>query len=221
MSDSEEEEALVRHIRGATVVHQSPFSSIEVPSGECALSEQECEKWVAPFYRVSFSSVEKGFVNSLRSIYREITPAIVELLLTDYNWRPRLTGAFFAGLKRFTSVEDHIGRLLVRSDLCFAGKLYCVALAEFNTPIGLDYLKRYLMYYLTRPDLNYDQGDAMGAVAWLDAQNGTKNFESFLPLWNTYIEAKSWKPNLEENVARFTDEMIALHKFRAQAEIVS
>lgn len=92
MSDIDEE-ALVRHIRGATVVHRSPFSSIEVPSVEDALSEEECEKWVAPFYRVSFRSVEGGFVKALRGIYQEITPAVIELLLTDYDWRPRLASA--------------------------------------------------------------------------------------------------------------------------------
>jgi Family of unknown function (DUF6000) len=216
-----DESAIVRHIRGATVVHQSPFGSVEVPSAEDALSEQECEKWVAPFYRVSFRSVENGFMNSLRGVYQEITPATVELLLTDYNWRPRLTGAFFAALKRFTSAADHIGRLLVRSDLCFAGKLYCVALTEFNTPTGLDYLRRYLEYYLTRPDLDYDQGDAMGAIAYLDAINGTKHFDGLRPLWKTYVQTKSWKPDLDKNVARFADEMRALHECRARAEASS
>jgi hypothetical protein len=216
-----DEKAVVRHIRGATVLHQSPFSSIEVPSADDALSELECERWVAPFYRVSFRFIESGFVSSLRGIYNEITPSVVEILLTDYDWRPRLTGAFFAGLKRFNSVEDHIGRLLVRSDLCFAGKLYCVALAEFNTSVGLDYLRRYLEYYLTRLDLDYDQGDAMGAVAWLDERNGTRHFESFKPRWNTYVEAKSWKPNLEKHIAWFADEMRALHECRAQAETSS
>lgn len=216
-----DEKALDRHIRGATVLHQSPFNSIEVPSAEEALSARECEKWVVPFYRVSFCSAEGGFANSLRSIYKEITPAVVERLLTEYNWRPRLTGAFFAALRHLTPVEDHIGRLLVRSDLCYAGKLYCVALAEFNTPVGLEYLRRYLMYYLTRPDLDFDQDDAMGAIAWLDGQNGTRMYESFLPLWQTFVDAKSWKPNLEKSVALFADEMRALREFRAKAEIWS
>lgn len=141
--------------------------------------------------------------------------------MTEYNWRPRLTGAFFAALRHLTPVEDHIGRLLVRSDLCYAGKLYCVALAEFNTPVGLEYLRRYLMYYLTRPDLDFDQDDAMGAIAWLDGQNGTRMYESFLPLWQTFVDAKSWKPNLEKSVALFADEMRALREFREKAEIWS
>jgi uncharacterized protein DUF6000 len=217
MSDIDQD-ALVRHLRGATVVHQSPFSSIEVPSTDDALSEEQCEKWVVPFYRVTFRSVEGTFVDALRGVYLEITPSIVELLLTDYDWRPRLTGAFFAALKRFTSTEEHIGRLLLRSDLCFAGKLYCVALTEFNTPNGLNYLKRYLEYYLTRPELDYDQGDAMGAIAYLDAANGTKHFETLQPLWKTYVQSKSWKPDLEKNVASFADEMRALHECRERAE---
>jgi hypothetical protein len=220
MSDIDEE-ALVRHIRGATVVHQSPFSLIEVPSAQDVVSQEEYEKWVVPFYRVSFRSANSSFLNSLRNIYQDITPTVVERLLTDYDWRPRLTGAFFAGLKQFTSAENHIGRLLLRSDLCFAGKLYSVALAEFNTLNGLDYLRRYLEYYLTRPDLDYDQGDAMGAIAWLDTINGTKHFESFQPLWRTYISAKSWKPDLEKNVSGFADEMRALHECRAKAEASS
>lgn len=212
-----DENALVRHVRGATVVHQSPFSTLEVPSAPDVLSEEECEKWVVPFYRRSFRS-EAGVIDPLKAIYHQITPNIVERLLTEFDWRPRLTGAFFAALKRFTFLEDHIGRLLLRSDLCFAGTYYCVALAEFNTPQGLTYLKKYLEYYLTRPDLDYDQSDAMGALAYLDTVNHTKQFDSLLPLWNNYVDAKSWKPNLQEGVISFSEEMAVLHKFRAAAE---
>ena len=218
MSDIDQE-ALLRHIRGATVVHQSPFSSLEVPSSsDDVFSLEEYDKWVVPFYRVSFRAVDGDFLDALRKIYHEITPAMIEGLLTDYDWRPRLVGAFFAGLKRFTMAEDHIGRLLLRSDVCFAGKLYSVALAEFNTPTGLDYLRRYLAYYLTRPDLDYDQGDAMGAIAWLDARNGTNHLESFQEPWRAYVEAKRWKPDLAKSVTRFADEMRALHECRAKAE---
>jgi hypothetical protein len=217
MTDAEKK-AMVQHIRGATVVHTSPFISIQVPTADDALSVEECEKFVSPFYRVSFRSVDGKFLDSLKLIYREITPTLVEQLLTEYDWRPRLTGAFFAALKRFNSVEDHIGRLLVRSDLCFAGKLYCVALAEFNSPCGLNCLTKYLEYYLTRPVLDYDQGDAMGAVAYLDAKNGTGHLERFQPLWNSYVETKSWKPDLEKSIAWFAEEMEALQKFRREAE---
>jgi hypothetical protein len=216
--DDLDKEALVRHLRGATVVHKSPFSSIEVPSVQDALSIEECEKWVVPFYRVSFRRVDNDFIESLRAVYPEIAPKVVERLLTDYNWRPRLTGAFFAVLKRFACVEDQVGRLLLRSDLCFAGKLYCAALAEFNTPSGMNYLRRYLEYYLTRPELDYDQLEAMGAVAYLDEKNGTNHLAGFLPLWNSYFGAKSWKPDIEKVIQGFAAEMSALHECRAKAE---
>ncbi len=216
--NDDEKKALTQHIRGATVIHTSPFSSIQVPTADDILSLEECDKFVSPFYRVSFRSVDGQFINSLKVIYQEITPKTVERLLTEYDWRPRLTGAFFAALKGFDSFEDHIGCLLIQSDLCFAGKLYCVALAEFNSSIGLGYLRRYLEYYLTRPDLDYDQGDAMGAIAYLDAKNGTKIFESYQPPWDSYIKAKSWKANLEVDIVGFVDEMQALHKLRPKAE---
>jgi hypothetical protein len=219
MSDVDPE-AIIRHIRGATVVHQSPFSSIEVPAVDDALTVEQCEKWVEPFYRVSFQWVDEPFHKVLKKIYPEISPAMVELLLTDYNWRPRLTGAFFAALKKIVSLEDHIGKLLLRSDLCYAGSIYCVALAEFNTPIGLGYLKKYLDYYLTRPDLDYNQIAAMGAIAYLDGRNGTKYLEEFAPKWTAYWNANLGSFELSEAIHQFANEMRALHECRARAEAV-
>lgn len=217
MNESDKK-AIEQHIRGATVVHISPFSSAEVLAADDALSLEECNKFVDPFYRVSFQSVDDAFLRSLRSVYPGITPKIVELMLIEYNWSPRLTGAFFATLKRFNSFEDHIGRLLVRSDLCFAGKLYCTALAEFNSPAGLGYLKRYLEYYLTRPDLDYNQAEAMGAIAYLDVKNGTKIFNEILPRWEDYGKAKIYKPDLDRAVIDFAREMEALHNLRLIGE---
>lgn len=217
MSDFNEQ-ALIRHIHGATVVHESPFSSIEVPAISGAITLDECKKWIGPFYGGSFRSVNLEFMNSLRGVYHEITPSIVELLLAEYDWRPRKVGAFFAALKRLSSFEDHIGRLLLRSDVCYAGRLYCVALAEFNSPTGLDYLKRYLEYYLTRPDLHYNQGDAMGAIDYLDRINGTTHFKRFQPLWETYANAIEWVPELEDAVRLFFMEIEGVHQCRSQVE---
>jgi hypothetical protein len=217
MSDIDEE-SLVRHIRGATVVHKSPFSSIEVPSVVDSLSQEQCDRWVVPFYRVSFRSPEKELLDSLKNLYPEISLEMTRLLLTDYNWRPRLTGAFFAALKRFTTFEDQIGRLLLRSDLCYAGKFYCVALAEFNSPHGLEFLMTYLKHYLTRPELVYNQNDAIGAVAFLDVKNGTRHLGAIRPLWNQYVNSLQWKPDLDKNIAWFSEEMAALHQCRAHAE---
>ena len=216
--DNYDTEALLRHIRGATVVHRSPFSSLEVPVTKDGLSAEQCDKWVAPFYRVSFRGVDEGFLRALRQVYREITPELVELLLREFDWRPRLTAAFFAILKRFDHFEEHIGKLLLRSDVCYAGKSYCAALAEFNTPKGLGYLRTYLEYYLTRLDLVYDQIDAMAAVAYLDGLNGTRHLSGLMPLWSNYVTARKWNLDLEKVVGAFSAEMDALHARRTQAE---
>jgi hypothetical protein len=53
-----DESAVARHIRDATVVHRSPFGTLEVPSAPEVLSEEECEKWVVPFCRRTFRSAE-------------------------------------------------------------------------------------------------------------------------------------------------------------------
>jgi hypothetical protein len=209
-----DEKAIVQHIRGAAVVHTSPFATIAVPTVEETTTMEECEKFVVPFYGVSFSGSDGNFLKSLKTIYQEITPELVEKLLTEFDWRPRLTGAFFAALKQFKLFEDHIGRLLLRSDLCFAGRLYCVALVEFNSTNGLGYLRRYLEYYLAKPDLEYNQGEAMGALKCFDAKNGTKHLDEFLPLWKNYIQVMPWKPDLEKQVANFIQEMDALHEIR-------
>ncbi len=86
--DPYDKESLKRHVYGATVVHQSPFGSIEVPQVIDSLSQEECNKWVIPFYRVSFAHPRDDFMAALAAIYPEIKPEIVCRLLSDYNWRP-------------------------------------------------------------------------------------------------------------------------------------
>jgi hypothetical protein len=75
-----DEDAVARHVGGATVVHQSPFGTLEVPSAPEVLSEEECEKWVVPFYRRTFRGAETGVVEPLKAIYHQVTPDIVERL---------------------------------------------------------------------------------------------------------------------------------------------
>jgi hypothetical protein len=210
-----DDDSIIRHVRGQIVIHKSPFSDIEVPQVEEALSEAEYEEWVIPICRVSFRSNDAEFLAALRKVYARISVGRIEQLLSEFDWRPRLTGAFLSALRGITSVEDQIGRLLLRSDLCYAGKAYCMALASFNSPIGLSFLERYLDYYLTRPDLDYDQGVAIGAIAYLDQQNGTDVLAKFRTKWDSYVEEKSWKPDLEDAVTRFSLEMSALDEIRA------
>jgi hypothetical protein len=63
-----------------------------------------------------------------------------------------------------------------------------LALAQLNTPKSRQFLHEYLDYYLTRSDLRFDQGDAMGAVAYLDGINGTKDLPLFINKWYLFIQ---------------------------------
>ena len=203
-----------RHVVGATVTHVGPFSAIEVPELAEPLTREFCEKWVEPFYRASLFRGGDAFAEALRPIADEITPTLLTSLLSDFNWRPRITAAYFAAVLIETSVEDHIGKLLLRSDVCFAGNGYCLALARFNTSKSVEYLTQYLTYYLSKPDLEFEQGEAIGALVFLDRLNGTAHQDSFVEQWDTYVD-RSGTYNREKHTERFNEQLGAVERIAA------
>jgi hypothetical protein len=132
---------------------------------------------------------------------------VVTTLLAYFDWRPRLVGAWLAALREMTEFDDHIGRLLVRSDVCYAGKGYCLALARFNTVRARDYLVSYLDYYLGRPDLWFEQSEALGALAYLDQRNGRQDVAKVRDAWERFrherlVDPTDPKVDLESMGAR-------------------
>lgn len=103
---------------------------------------------------------------------------------------------------------DHIGKLLLRSDLCYAGGGYALALARINTPESLAYLKKYLHHYLRRPDLQFDQADVLGAVKYCDKLSQTTVIDEFRLLWGefnsdrTITEATNWFDQKMESIVK-------------------
>jgi hypothetical protein len=189
------------HSAGATVLHQSPFSGLEVPLDPKELPAEVLDRWVKPFYMARWETVDEAEA-LFGPIFHEITPSLVLTLLSRVNWRPRITGAYFTAWRRFGAVEPVIGRLLLRSDVCYAGHGYCVALARLNTSTAVDYLREYLDYYLTRPELWFDQQHAMAAITYLDRTNHTDHAAELMPLWNDFVRNKpNWK--LEESCRHF------------------
>jgi hypothetical protein len=117
-------------------------------------------------------------------------------------------------MMRWGQFEGTIGELLLRSEVCYAADGYCVALASFATPGTIDYLKRYLEFYLRRPDLWFDQDDAMAALCWLDQQQGSDYASPFLPLWSDFVANKpNW--DLEGSKEAFARQMARLEQLRA------
>ncbi|MES2643618.1 MAG: DUF6000 family protein [Myxococcota bacterium] len=187
MSDEDERHL---HSAGATVRHGSPFTHLDVPARHVNPDRDFITKWVQPFYLQNLTEESAPFVEAVRGVAPELTEELVAELLSYFNWRPRMVGAYFVAIKRFASFEDHIGKLLLRSDVCDAGRGYCAALTRLNSSASVEYLEEYLRYYMSRADLWFDQGFAMAAVGYLDEQNNTARREELEPQWQRFIENK-------------------------------
>jgi hypothetical protein len=112
-----------------------------------------------------------------------------------------------------SAFTSQVGRLLLRSDVCFAGAAYCLALAEVNSDESIAFIDEYLSYYLTRNDLWFDQATAMAALAYLDRINGTSIQSRHLAAWSKFVEDKPlW--SLAKSNALFEESMATLHALK-------
>lgn len=114
--------------------------------------------------------------------------------LLDGGWRERRTAAWLIAVSRRTEFRERLGELLLASEVCCTGLAYCVALASFGTPDDADQLTAYLDRYLRRPDLDYDQSVAMGALLYIDLNLGDNKAARFLApdgLWHQWLERRS------------------------------
>ncbi len=105
------------------------------------------------------------------------------------DWKEKITGSWFCGLKGWQEFETIIGELLLSSKTWYAGQGYCFALACFATDESAAYLINYLEVYLPQTSLEYDQKWAMPALMWVDEQRGTYHSHRFLVaggLWEQY-----------------------------------
>lgn len=153
------------------------------------------------------------FGRALARDARRITDQELEFLLS-VEWRARLTAAWLIGLDRRTQFREHLGRLLLESDLVHAGSGYCFALARFAEPQDTEILTAYLDHYLPRLDCHYDQDHALGALLHLDARNNTHHAARYLipnglwsqSTWRDTDPAKC-KSNMDERCAFATAAM--------------
>ena len=200
--------------------HTSPFTDLAVPRIEEPMGEALRDKWVngtpdlpgalrrgeLPLYMQLFrGGNDETLLNALVPLRDEIDPSVVTTLLAYSGWRPRLVGAWLAALREMTEFDDHIGRLLVRSDVMKAGMGYCLALARFNTDRARDYLVSYLEYYLGRPELWFEQDVAMAALVYLDQRSGRKDVAPVRDAWERFRQRRpgDLAEDLETMGARF------------------
>ncbi len=190
------------------------FDSLDVPVDD-SLTQSMINSWVVPVYM----ELNQGDVDAVAEVFIRLWPEmsqeVVEQLLRARNWRPRIVGSYLAALREFRPLTNWIGRLLLRSDVCYAGMGYCVALTRFNTAEAIEYLIAYLGHYLLYRDLWFDQAQAMAAIAYLDRRNGTENLASLMPKWEAFVADKpNW--NLASSISRFTSQMERLDSLAAR-----
>ena len=206
-------ELLSLHVAGATMRHNSKFSDLSVFENSEPLDNEFLGKFVAPFYMGSKDSEE--FRKSYRVLRKSIDIILVSKLLGNFDWRSRSVGAYFSALEGMEELEENIGRLLLRSDVCYAGHDYCLALASFSTPTATKFLHQYLEYYLEQPGLWFDQTSAMAALSYIGRQNSEDLLVSHMPSWEKFIVDKpNW--DLSNAIESFNIQMQLLIKFKCE-----
>ena len=150
--------------------------------------EAQLLEWVLPFYMSDPGN--KDFIKAFEPVAQNVSEALVRQLLSVRNWRPRIVGGYFAAIFRMESMMGLLEPLLLRSEVTFAGRGYCLALASINTAECPQILSRYLDHYLARPDLWFDQSDALAALTYLDVRNGTTLAEAYGPAWQAFVANK-------------------------------
>ena len=184
---------LERHDACESIPHAGPYAELLVPISNERPHPRFVEKWVSPFYRSRLRDADK-FVADYSSIRSELSSELISELLIYSDWRPRIVGAYFSAIQGLTGFTEHIGRLLLRSDLAYAGSGYALALTSFNSSLARDFLDKYLSHYLLRTDLWFDQGSVMAATVYLDRINDTHVIDKHIAGWQAFIEDK---PNLD------------------------
>lgn len=200
------------HVAGATVRHKSKFSDLEIFSNEEELDAEFINKYVSPFYMTSdWPEYKKSYIE----IRSDIDKDVVLKLLGEFNWRPRSVGAQFVALEDMSELETNIGNLLLRSDVCYAGHEYCIALASFASPSAVDFLNQYLDYYLGKPNLWFNQNSAMGALSYLGGLADKDLLSLHMEAWHKFVKNKpNW--NLQRSIDGFKAEMEEIAKFKLE-----
>lgn len=215
MTDKELE-TLRLHVAGATVRHASPFESLAVYRNNFDLDQEFINKFVNPFYmNIPATDQDKKQIEELGKIKIEFTKDVVKKLLGDFNWRTRQTGAYFAAINEFKEFEDTIGTLLLKSEVTYAGTMYALVLANFNSKRGRDYLTTYLDYYLTKLDLFFDQKQVLTALKYLDEINGASDSKDYAERWDNFLTNKPhWKRDINtESLRRVISGINAVKKY--------
>lgn len=180
------------HSAGATVQHISPFEDLVSYVNETEISQAFREEWGIPFY-FELNNQSDEWIKKIIQLKPLISEDVILQNLGDFDWRTRSTGSYFAGIKNALQFQEIIGIHLLKSEVCYAGSEYAITLALFNTERSVYYLNLYLEYYLTKPELYFDQGSVITAFKYLDEINSTNHVEKHLKNWENFVTWRNEK----------------------------
>lgn len=192
------------HSKGATVQHASPFSELKSYRNQNEITQDFRNKWVIPYY-FNLKNSTDDWINRMIQLKSEINETVILNNLGDFNWRTRSTGSYFAAIRQSINLEDIIGTHLLKSEVCRAGSQYAYTLASFNTNKSIEYLNRYLNYYLKKPELYFDQETVLSAIKYLDEINNTSMIDQHVDIYNQF---SNWRYDKNISTLEIMKEMI-------------
>lgn len=218
--DEASKKHLLLHVAGATVRHQNPFENMLSHQNDVECDNQFIKKWVVPVYLAGLSGKEETLL-VFKSLMPQLTHEILLKMLGEFGWRQRIAGAYFAAISKHQAVEDVIGTHLLKSEVCYAGRGYCLALASFETITAQKYLIQYLEYYLSRSDLDFDQSSALGALAFLDPLLGSSHASKLRPTYDVWQQQRSHRRKAEDVIEYFRKDMARITTIRSAVSLVT
>ena len=199
------------HSLGATVRHKSTFENLISFKNEDELTPEFIKEWAVTFY-MNLEETNQEWFELLLDAKKKITKEDVIKLLGDFNWRTRQTGAFFAIINNYSDLIDIIGIHFLKSEVCYAGRIYAYMFASLNDKKSTEYLDDYLDYYLSKSELWFDQSEAMEALAYIDKINNSNLIDKHKTNWLKFIQNKpNWKAEINteylENYIEFINKV--------------
>jgi hypothetical protein len=100
-----QQKEILRHIAGAIVVHKSQYEKLETPYHVKNLSQDFVDKWIVPFYMERLLQND-NYEEKVLQVKNDLSPEIVKQLLGYFDWRSRITGAYFSSIMGYKEFEE-------------------------------------------------------------------------------------------------------------------
>lgn len=191
--------------------NKNPFENLISFNTDNEFDEDFYEKFVEPFYTIRIINLP-DFKSDYIKIKSEINSDVVKKIIGENNWKERIVGAFFCAIENLTEFEDIIGIHFLKSDLVHQGKGFALALASFSSKKSIDYLKKYLDYYLTRKDLFYEQNYAMSALKWIDTTTKSEHTKEYKQKYDEWEKDSSRK--FDSYYDEFIQQMLIIEELK-------